>query len=205
MPNTLSKAIEIAEKYPEFGMIGGAAKSWYLDEKPKWLWNDFGETMNEFQTFTNIHNLEAAMPVGNIILYNKKNMASVEVFSTSLGMSGKRIGYGEETDLAIKAIRQGIPVGIEPDWQIEHLVASYKLKLRWHIKSEFQQKKTIFSINKQSLLPEFLYFIRGNLATIFYRIPKYILNKKYCFKFFILEFLRPNIWFFGSLLGKLKN
>lgn len=74
---------------------------------------------------------------GMNIFFRKSVFLDIGGFQTTLGMSGKRIGYGDETEVLIR-IRKMRPdelIYYDPRLFVHHLVRPEKLRLSWIIRS----------------------------------------------------------------------
>lgn len=202
--DTISKAIEFTNKYSDYGMIGGVYTPWYLEEKPKWIANDFGTNLPNFEEFRQSKSVNDVLPSGGIMLYNIKIMSKIGFFSDRFGMNGKNIGYGEETDIAIKAINQNIKVGIDPNWRIEHLVASYKFKLSWQLSAIIEHGIADEKIENSNILYRILMLFKSILGLLIKKIPintfKLLRFKYYKWQNLILDSLKPTLYYWGRLI-----
>jgi hypothetical protein len=75
-------------------------------------------------------------------------------FNTKVGMSGDIISYGEKTNLLIKIKESGQPIYYVPGMVVEHLVADYKLSLKWMLKSNYMNGFSgldVFQVKKRLL------------------------------------------------------
>lgn len=75
---------------------------------------------------------------GTNMVFKRTLLERVGGFNTRLGMSGDTVAYGEETRLLLELDRRGVPVYYVPQMKVEHLLASYKISLRWLLNSAFQ-------------------------------------------------------------------
>jgi GT2 family glycosyltransferase len=72
---------------------------------------------------------------GPNMVFKRTLLSSLGGFNPALGMSGKRISYGEETRLLLELSKKNIPVYYAPDMKVYHLVPDYKMSLRWLLAS----------------------------------------------------------------------
>jgi len=206
LPDTISKAIELTNKYSDYGMIGGVYTPWYIDEKPKWIPDSFGSNLPNFDEFRDSKSVDDILPTGNIMLLNKQVIKIIGQFMENLGMKGENIGYGEETDIAIKAINHNIKVGIEPNWRIEHLVASYKFKLSWQLNAIIEHGKADEKIENSNILYRIFMFLKSILGLLIKKIPidtyKLFRYINYKWQNFIFDSLKPTLYYWGRLNKK---
>jgi len=71
------------------------------------------------------------------------------VFDPNLGMKGKKIGYGEETEWQNRVRQNGIDIFIDTDIIIHHVVQDYKLKVQWFLDSKKALGRDMFYFKKQ--------------------------------------------------------
>jgi glycosyltransferase involved in cell wall biosynthesis len=112
----------------QYDIIGGPYYPFYTQLKPKWFTDnyesfDFGGSRlfksNEFLTGTNM-------------VYRKTLLEKVNWFDSSYGMAGKKIAYGEETNLQIKLWRNmpDLKVFYCNELFVYHFVPGYKMTLK---------------------------------------------------------------------------
>lgn len=115
--------------------FGGPYRAFYLKPPPFWFPPEYGnwslgevgrkiETGKEFLS-------------GSNIVFHKDLLASFGGFRTSLGMKGQQISYGEETRLLLDIAESQKPVYYVPEMRVSHLVAPYKMNLRWLLFSAY--------------------------------------------------------------------
>lgn len=74
---------------------------------------------------------------GTNMVYRRDVLRDLGGFSKDLGMKGTQISYGEETHLLLRIDKAGLSVQYVPGLQVWHLLASYKLSLRWLLRSSY--------------------------------------------------------------------
>jgi glycosyltransferase involved in cell wall biosynthesis len=192
----VEKALEIIA-LNRFDCFGGIYHPWYKYGKPKWIHPDFGRKIPLSDTICEIHSSKLD---GGIFAIKREVLLNVGMFNDSMGMKGNMIAYGEETLLQQKLLENGYKSGFSPFWQMDHLVAKYKLSIWWHLRAEFAKGRdsmilqgispiqwsfidklkfiihTIILQSKKSInkLPEKSYYIQNALFDIFQPI---------CFRF----------------------
>ncbi len=133
-PDYMERLFDLMDNH-SFDGFGGMFLPWYEHSKPKWLSPDFGKmTMLR----KDIGPLPKGKTVaGGICAFKKSGLIQAGYFPTDIGMRGNIIGYGEETILQNKMQDAGAVIGFDPSWQIDHLVATYKHNLNWHLKRSY--------------------------------------------------------------------
>ena len=117
-------------------------------------------------------------------------------------MRDTQLGYGDETEVICKLLEANKLVGIDNSWIIEHLVADYKLKLSWHLRSEYQMAVAHSRIWTVSFLRLSYQLVRTTVASLLIRVPKLLFRADYYWQNFILETLKPYLILAGSIQGK---
>jgi glucosyl-dolichyl phosphate glucuronosyltransferase len=172
--NIMSKIIQ-EEKVEVFG---GPYHPYYLDEPPLWIKDsrlqqvDYGDsarilTENEYINGTNM-------------VYRRGLLEKYNGFRTDLGMAGKAIAYGEETELQKRFRKDKMTIKVYPDLLVYHLVPEYKMKLGWYLKAAIGSRKSILKMtplpmNWHARIHCRLIFIRKILAMsarLFFRDKK---------------------------------
>ncbi|WKN40719.1 glycosyltransferase [Tunicatimonas pelagia] len=120
----------------DFDCFGGTYYAWYKYGKPAWLPKNYGTKALDRRT---VGITKDGYASGGVIIFKKSVLETLGGFPTHLGMKGNKISYGEETYLQVQMRKQGYTIGFDPELKIDHLVAKYKLKLWWHIQSQFRQ------------------------------------------------------------------
>ena len=131
--NYVNRMICVIDDF-DFDAFGGRYVPWYLSPKPKWFLDEYGSNVYKLK---NIGLLEDDFIDGGVSVFKKKVLEFLGGFSTGLGMRGKKISYGEETNLQIKMRKIGFKIGFDPDLVVEHLVDNYKYDIFWFLKSAY--------------------------------------------------------------------
>ena len=189
----------------DFDCIGGVFKGWFLYGKPKWIPEDFFDKQYYPEEITI---LKIPRITGCIMVLKKQLLIDFGGFNPKLGMMGHQTKYGEETELAAKAIRSGRKVAIDPDLLVYHVVSPYKMKMKWLLLSRFQmgfyngiQKPKAFGYFGIRLLEEIFRAI--------WRFPgkfwKWLTVKDYYWQHMILEVFLGICNKYGKVQGSLAT
>jgi len=167
----------IEDKHPI--LIGGPALPFYATPKPIWFRDEYvrfvltGEEVRGTQT-------NEYFPGMNTV-FRKSALESLEGFKTDLGMVGKTIAYGEDTEIMrrMRAMFPGEPIYYAPSLRVYHLVRPEKTTLRWMIPQSFAVGKYASKVFRAQALPkgdlwrasarEVLYLCRDLCWSIFRR------------------------------------
>jgi len=130
-----------------FDCFGGTYLAWFKYGKPRWLPENFG---TKPLLRNDIGEISSGYLSGGVIFFKKDVLETLGGFPTHVGMKGNKIAYGEETILQVKMREKGFKLGYNPEIKIDHLVAKYKLKLAWHVKSSYAKgRDSIYIWNRQ--------------------------------------------------------
>jgi glycosyltransferase involved in cell wall biosynthesis len=125
----------IEDKYP--AVFGGPFFPFYNTPKPYWYKDCYGAFGHYGNTARPLVNNETVY--GGNMFFRASLLHSIGGFDPNFGMNGKKIGYAEETALQL-FIQKNMPDELffyDPRLYVYHLVASYKMKLRWIMRSRF--------------------------------------------------------------------
>ena len=179
----------------------------YAKKRPKWLPSSF-ESYNG--QITELSKCNYNDPIGCNVLFRKEAIINVGLFDPNYGMKGKKIGYGDETDLQFRMEQIGYKIGFDPYLKVNHLIRDEKMKLRWHLTSSFARGKASIFQKKGWTLS---YILFKNLLSfsslVFKRLPqnlsKVIFKKDYYWQNLIVDSLHGNLYYFGLLVSYRKN
>jgi glycosyltransferase involved in cell wall biosynthesis len=125
--NYVQTALEIIRnRKPDY--FGGPYYPYYLDGKPAWFLDRYESGITAEET----RMLKAGEFLnGTNMIYRRELLDRLGWFDTGFGMTGRKIGYGEETALQMKAWEQAPApmVFYSTDLFVYHLAAPVKLKL----------------------------------------------------------------------------
>lgn len=119
-------------------ILGGPIYPFYLTEKPKWFLGEYG-IRSHGDTARFLENGEYI--AGSNIIFEKELLNFLGGFDSNLGMKGRKISYGEETKLIIKARERFKEVKIyySPEIIVCHLVPAEKMRMKYFIIASFKQ------------------------------------------------------------------
>jgi len=125
--------------------FGGPYYPFYNSPKPYW-WEDRYGSFEQSQESRLLRPREYLR--GGNIFFRRSVLEYMSGFETSLGMSGKKLGYGEETALQ-RAIRATMPdelIYYDTKLYVDHLVRPEKMTLRWALKSWFVNGRSSYRV-----------------------------------------------------------
>lgn len=126
--------IVFISRHPEVPALGGPYKGYSVTEIPEWFKDGYGtwtlgdkERPIEKNEWIN----------GTNMIFRRSLLEDLGGFNTKIGMSGRTISYGEETNLLLKIKEHHYPIYYVPDIIVEHLIPVYKLSLKWLLKANY--------------------------------------------------------------------
>jgi len=150
-PIWLGVAFEIIARIAP-GAFGGPYSAFYKTVKPGWYRDSYFSEGNGDQAGALVHPQTLS---GTNLFIRRSLLDRVGGFNTRLGMQGRAIGYGEETDLLLR-VRQLDPAEIvyyDPRLWVEHLVTPTKMTLRWIARQRFAGGRSYRQVYRRDALP----------------------------------------------------
>ena len=101
------------QDYPDDDFFGGRIKVDWQGDKPQWLRDDGMPLISglighyDMRDDGLAYTVDSLLPYGANFILSRKLVLSVGKFDTQLGVKGKGIGRGEETDYLQRAMQQG--------------------------------------------------------------------------------------------------
>jgi glycosyltransferase involved in cell wall biosynthesis len=140
-PDYLQNTVEIVEKYPDLGAIGGKSLPEFEVEPEPWIDQFHGclalrDLGNEIQTYfikNNSKEYPAFAPIGAGLVLQKRAaniyaaVVCQDISRMSLGRTGKRLVSGEDNDIVLTLLESGWGVGYFPALQLTHLISANRL------------------------------------------------------------------------------
>lgn len=129
-------------------VFGGPYFAFYNTPKPHWFKDSYGSR----DQGTEARNLvEGEYLSGGNIFFRRALLETLEGFNVSLGMSGHKLAYGEETSL-LRRIRATMPdqvIYYAPEMYVYHLVHSRKMSLPWIMRKRFVDGRYSYLVFKK--------------------------------------------------------
>jgi len=124
---------------PDIKVFGGPYEGYSNKKLPWWLPRTYGSmTLGDF---SKIIEFGIEWISGSNMIYHRTILEKFGGFENSVGMSGNKISYGEETNLQQKIITTNIPIWYSPDIKVKHLIAEKKLRFSWVFISGYKAGK----------------------------------------------------------------
>lgn len=202
--NYVNRMIWVIDNF-DFDAFGGRYVPWYLSPKPKWFSDEYGSNGYKLKK---IGVLEDDFIDGGVSVFKKKVLESLGGFPTGLGMRGKKISYGEETNLQIKMRKMEFKIGFDPDLVVEHLVDNYKYDVFWFLKSAYANGRDSWAAFE--LIPKWplIFRIAAGMGYIFFvNLIKYTPKLKqdnYFIQNWCIDTIAPVLNRIGSLVSAIN-
>ena len=152
--------IQFFELHPQVTGVGGPYNAFSNVPIPDWFPKEYG-SRNLGDETREIKNDEWIS--GTNMIFSKHVLEEIGGFDTSLGMTGNKTSYGEETNLVRRMKAKGWQIYYCPNIVVEHAILPYKLSLWWLLKSNyFNGKDGVKTFEHKGTAIMYLYvLIRG--------------------------------------------
>ena len=140
---------------------------------------------------------------GTNMIYKRSLLQSLNGFDTRLGMTGQSLSYGEEVSLQIQIMDRGFPIFYVPDIRVEHLVADYKLKMSWFLKSIFY--RGYFSYEALGFQNRPLYHSMKVISDLAKGLIRFIISRQGNFQARFIDNFYHLIWQVGLTVRMFKG
>jgi glycosyltransferase involved in cell wall biosynthesis len=149
----LSVAKEIIEQ-KSFGLFGGPFFPFYDSPKPLWFKDSYRSLGfgDEARFLTKREDL-----IGNNLFIRRALLEKFGGFDASLGMNGKQIAYGEETELQMRMrkLMPDLEIFYDPRLYVYHLVRVERMKTGWLIREFFAKGRYVYMTEHGNDAPPF--------------------------------------------------
>lgn len=146
----ISKIVDFIERQPHVGIFGGPFDSYSMVPMPAWFPPEYGSLF--------LGNEERPIDLGCEWIIGLNMVIRIDLFykyggfNTRLGMAGSKVAYGEEINLFVFMHANGVEVFYVPSIRVTHLVAEYKMRLSWLLRSGYasgSQFELTFNMDKK--------------------------------------------------------
>jgi glycosyltransferase involved in cell wall biosynthesis len=159
-PHWVSEILKFIKQHKDVAAFGGPYYSYSDEPIPDWypenvLNYDLGNKTKKI-------NIGKEWLNGTNMIFKKDLLLKYHGFNNKLGMRGKSLGYGEETELLLRLKKDNIPVYYSPDIKVKHHLPKRKISLFWLLKNSYISGKSSSQYKeKDSLEIQVLMFIRS--------------------------------------------
>jgi len=120
-------------------VVGGAVLPDYEVWPPKWLAPEL-EELNLGEAVKRISARDG--PWGGNSAYRRAVVLQEGMFDTRLGRKGPSLGAHEESELNQRLEKAGYEIWWLPPARIKHFIPAGRVRLRWHLRSQFNQGRS---------------------------------------------------------------
>lgn len=198
------KNLLLAIEKNQFDCIGGVYLPWYKYGRPKWYKDSYGTNTGKPAGL-----LEDGYASGGNMIIRKEVLERFGGFSSRVGMSGRKIAYGEETRLQVMMRREGLRIGFDPAIRIEHLVNIHKQTPMWFIRRSFAVGRNYWDAFLIS--PSFLLVCKSLASTliklviqVFKKLSNLIFQRDYYIQNWFIDVFSPISLTAGLVTGFFK-
>jgi glycosyltransferase involved in cell wall biosynthesis len=139
-PNWISTMAQFIVDHPDIVAFGGPYDAYTLTDLPAWFPPDYG--CLSFGEYLHPIQLVKEWIPGSNMVFTRDILAQFGGFNEALGMTGHQTSYMEEIDLLLKLDAKGIQILYVPELKVRHLIADYKMSLRWLLKSAYTEGRS---------------------------------------------------------------
>jgi glucosyl-dolichyl phosphate glucuronosyltransferase len=167
--NYIERMIDLIENHG-FDCFGGPCIPLF-DGKPSWYLESYGDTRWKADR---IGELPVHLFVdGFSCVFRKRVLEDIGGFAGSIGMSGGKIAYGEETLAQIRIRAKGGKIGFDPQMLVYHYVDKHKLRFSWFFKSAYANGRDSWETYEVDVtVPETLKAFASMLILPLFVLPK---------------------------------
>lgn len=180
------------------GVIGGSYDGYFTKKRPIWLSDSF----ISFKPFEKATIMKDMFVHGGIFCVKKSVFEKIGIFNTELGMSGEKMGYGEEEEFQYRCKKEGYQICFNPEISGSHLVGEHKYSWKWYLSSGYQLERDIVLSGRYKNQGIFKLLIKHFLL-IGYNVLHFIKDnyKRLSLIYMILFFLRQISEYCGLISG----
>lgn len=197
--NLLMKINDILSRNHKIKAIGGIYTPWYRYGKPYWFKDEYASKRYNQE---DVHILKNQTWSGGIMLI-KRDLLTEYPFDENLGMTGKKIFYGEETELQYRIEKNGVDVYGTNSMVIKHIVQPYKLEVAWFFKQKKAQAKSMAIMNDGN---RFIEVVKGMFVGVGLALKDTVVNipnlfkKEYYWENFLIDsYTKPYKWWIYAI------
>jgi GT2 family glycosyltransferase len=164
-PDWLRHAVKVIDEIAP-DIFGGPYYPFYRNEKPEWMKEDYGAKHFDKSRFLR----DSEYLSGSNIFFKKSLLEDLGGYEPQLGPRGLEIGYGEETDLIVKARKAGARIYYCHEMKVYHLVPEYKMNPFWHLVIAFEHGRNrdrMFHTEAKSGQVEMAYSLLDDIKALF--------------------------------------
>ena len=209
-PNLVDRAIHVIDTC-SFDCFGGLCVPWYEHGQPRWLHDRY--VINEVDPSVTTGVLENGFAKGALIVFRKSVLEELGGFTDPkgrpLGMTKKKIAYGEETRLQVEMRKRGYTIGFDRELKVDHLVHRDRLQARFYLQMRFAKGRDHWAtFGDRPTWPRLLACLVLAVVTPLWRVPlclvRLITRRGYYPTNVLLDALYPSATRLGQAYGAMQ-
>lgn len=198
--NWLFEMANFIKNNPKVRAFGGPYDRFFLETPPNWFPDDYGKNILREEDFI-IDISKGEWISGSNMVFSKDIFIDFGGFNVNFGPIGNKMIYGEETDLFLRLIKSGVKIYYVHSMMVKHLVADYKFRLWWLLRSNFSSGVSYSKINLDA---NYLKILSAPFIFLFFGIFKFLFTWNEPFKKKIYQCFGRFFFSLGRSLGFLK-
>jgi GT2 family glycosyltransferase len=146
-PKWVKSIRRFIQKHPNVEVFGGPYESENKADIPRWIPKYLTRMVLRGAQSRQIR-LGQEWLTGTNMIFTRRALKKLGGFNDELGVSGKRRGYGEETDLLIRLHNAGYAIWYDPAIRVTHTYALWKQNLLYLLKDQYilgRNSRSIFA------------------------------------------------------------
>lgn len=204
-PAYLERMLHVIDTYP-FDCFGGIYLPFYKYGKPKWF-------QDSYATNGQLLDKVGVLKTGEIAVgesaFKKSILEELGGFPTTLGMLGKKIGYGEESLLQVRMRKKGFVIGFDPELRVDHVMPLSRMSVWWLLKSAYAHGAACWDAYEQRPLwrrvfKRFLELGYFTFKNIFIYTPR-LARRDYYIQNWIIDMVKPLSLNWGMIVSGIKK
>lgn len=149
-PDFIHNALAIIAQQPSEVAIGGPVFALFENTPPEWLPTGLGQFTMPYEAYTPI----AKGYIRGGCMMIKRNFFQIhEGFDIQLGVSGKKLRFGEEIELQERMRKLGETIAYAPSLAIDHFVRPEKISTFWILHAEYARRRDKMKISPLPVVP----------------------------------------------------
>lgn len=139
-PDWLATMAQFIAEYSGVSAFGGPYDAYTLTKLPEWFPPEYGRL--SFGDSIHPIQLDQEWIPGSNMVFRRDIFDHLGGFDETLGMKGATAAYMEEIDFLHKLKARNIEIIYVPTLKVRHLIADYKMSLRWLLKSIYAEGRS---------------------------------------------------------------
>ncbi|MGB3799365.1 MAG: glycosyltransferase family 2 protein [Lewinella sp.] len=190
-------------------VVGGPYRHWFRNPPPTWLLKYYAEPKRASDSEVAIELDQGKYLSGCVLAVRRDAVVGAGGFEADLGMSGMKIGYGEEDFLQDRIRELDECVLYDPDIWIEHMVQPYKYTMRSRLAMAHAQGRSHHRINPEEpgrTTVGFLYqLLLITIRSLPFNVARWMLKPGYVWQHMYLDTVTKYCFAWGRYRAHAEN